>query len=429
MTSVLLPAIFHKHILQYIQPSQTDASSLALNASLHEYLQHAKARIDGQEEKWDKYKRYTNPYEFIDTVIPNTKCKVSSLNTLSRSFYKMIELMQSLELDLSLRKHTNLRSFHLAEGPGGFIEAMVYLRGAMTSNDVYYGMTLVNDADHTVPGWRKSAEFLAKHPQVKIEVGADGTGDLLNPANLAYVYQHYGSTMDIVTADGGFDFTANYNTQEEVSGSLILAQLAFAVALQKPHGHFVLKVFDLFSALSIDLMFLLTNLYEEVHVVKPATSRLANSEKYIVCKGFRLPPGQRVDELVRRFMDILSDPTTAASMQRLLTCDIPLAFRQKLEECNLVMGQAQLENLISTLNLMEHGGNRLEKLDTLKRQHVTKCTTWCQRYNIPYHAQFQTHNIFRPTVVSNYRPRHTSETAAATASVGPATPEVPMTVA
>jgi hypothetical protein len=53
-----------------------------------------------------------------------------------------------------------MSSFHLAEGPGGFIEAVCHMRN--NPNDVYYGMTLVNN-DSKCPGWKKSKNFLEEN--------------------------------------------------------------------------------------------------------------------------------------------------------------------------------------------------------------------------------------------------------------------------
>ena len=53
-----------------------------------------------------------------------------------------------------------IKSFHLAEGPGGFIEALQYVRN--NDYDMYYGITLmVGNKD--VPKWDKSNYFLNKH--------------------------------------------------------------------------------------------------------------------------------------------------------------------------------------------------------------------------------------------------------------------------
>ena len=43
------------------------------SSSLSFYLKDIKKRIDHQEQKWDIYKRYTNPYEYIHTNIPEKK--------------------------------------------------------------------------------------------------------------------------------------------------------------------------------------------------------------------------------------------------------------------------------------------------------------------------------------------------------------------
>ena len=81
----------------------------------------------------------TNPYEYIHTNVPNSKSSICKLNPLSRSFYKMIELINTL--NLFDNNSETIKSFHLAEGPGGFIEALSYIR--KNPNDTYYGMTLM----------------------------------------------------------------------------------------------------------------------------------------------------------------------------------------------------------------------------------------------------------------------------------------------
>ena len=57
--------------------------------------------------------------------------------------------------------------------------------------------------------------------------------------------------------------------------------------MQKQGGHFILKVFDIFHQSSVELIYLLSCFYERVYIIKPHTSRHANSEKYIVCKKFK----------------------------------------------------------------------------------------------------------------------------------------------
>ena len=51
--------------------------------------------------------------------------------------------------------------------------------------------------------------------------------------------------------------------------------------LFKKSGNFFIKFFDTFTEASLQMIYLIALLYEEVYFVKPNTSRYANSEKYI----------------------------------------------------------------------------------------------------------------------------------------------------
>eukprot|EP00276_Gloeochaete_wittrockiana_P005361 CAMPEP_0184669880 /NCGR_PEP_ID=MMETSP0308-20130426/79513_1 /TAXON_ID=38269 /ORGANISM="Gloeochaete witrockiana, Strain SAG 46.84" /LENGTH=92 /DNA_ID=CAMNT_0027116359 /DNA_START=20 /DNA_END=295 /DNA_ORIENTATION=- len=56
-------------------------------------------------------------------------------------------------------------------------------------------------------------------------------------------------------------------------------------------GDFVCKIFDIYRPFNVGLFYLLYRHFDRVAIFKPLTSRPANSERYVVCKGFkeRLP--------------------------------------------------------------------------------------------------------------------------------------------
>ena len=118
-------------------------------------------------------------------------------------------------------------------------------------------MTLVND-DESTPGWKKSQKFLKNNKNVFIETGADKTGDILVPCNYKFCSDKYLNKFDIITADGGFDFSIDFNNQETISNKLILAQIIYALTLQKQGGSFILKIFDMFSKSTQDYIYLLS---------------------------------------------------------------------------------------------------------------------------------------------------------------------------
>lgn len=368
-------------------------NNIIVSKTLHSYLIKAKENIGKYVFEWDKFKKYTNPYEFIHSIIPGTNYSISSLKPLSRSFYKMIEICNLLNILDDLPGSIN--SFHLAEGPGGFIEALVRLRN--NTNDTYYGMTLIQDTDINVPGWKKTNNFLLKNKNVIIEKGHDHRGDITNPDNLMYCYNKYNGTMNIITADGGFDFTSDFNNQENSMVKLILCQIAFAISIQKKGGTFIIKFFDTFSKLSVDMIYLLSLLYEEVNYVKPNTSRYGNSEKYIVCKNFKLGPISTYNIMLKLYttIKILNDGHELVSLFKF---KLPLYFINKIEEYNAIFGQQQLENISSTINLIithsSSNKNIHDKLETIKKNNINKCINWCKLNNIPYTKELQPNNIF-----------------------------------
>ncbi len=389
MSYFLLPSIpYNKDIVNLISQTYTNNdNNIIINKTLSRYLSKIKGQIDSKQQEWDKYKKYTNPYEYIHTVIPGSKYSICKTKPLSRSYFKMIEICKSLKLLDNLPEIC--KSYHLAEGPGGFIEAIANMRENM--RDQYFGITLVDDDDTSVPGWKKSQAFLKKHKNVIIETGTSKTGDLMDPENLKYMYQTHHNTCHLVTADGGFDFTTDFNHQELVSLKLILSQIAFAIACQKKGGSFFIKMFDTFTPGSIDMLYLLTMLYDQVYFCKPHTSRYANSEKYIICKGFRLTETKPLVISLYHVLQSFADNTNSY-LDRIFTFDIPYVTVNRIEEYNAIFGQQQIECISQTLGLIN--GNNYDRIENMKKSHIQKCVSWCQKYKLPYNKMTVSTNIF-----------------------------------
>ena len=351
-------------------------NQIFLSKTLHSYVMNSKEKIDKYEKSWDKYKKYINPYEFIHTIIPDIKQSIAKYKPLSRSYYKFIEISQMLKL-LDDYNYNNINTFHLAEGPGGFIEALCYLR--KNPSDKYIGMTLIDDSDINVPGWKKTQNFLNKNKNVTIDYGITQNGDLLDPQNFVYANEKYKNSMDIITGDGGFDFSIDFNQQESISFKLIYVQMCYALIMQKYKGHFFLKIFDSFSLNIIQLLYVLNNLYEKVYIVKPNTSRYANSERYIVCKYFKLTDSKNL------FYPLLNNISQIKNYQYMTSIydeKLNYYFIIKMEEINAVIGQQQIEYINSTIELIEN--NDEEKIIKLVKNNIQKCINWCIKYKIPY---------------------------------------------
>lgn len=357
-----------------------------ISNSLCDYLYDIKKEIDARERDWDIYKKYTNPYEYIHSQIPLKKKCVAKYKPISRSYFKMIEMLSIFNLKFDSRP---IHSFHLAEGPGGFIEALLNTRRCV--HDKYIGMTIIdNNNDQNIPGWKKTDFFLKQNKNVLIEVGQDGTGNILSLENLQYCNKKYESSMDLITADGGFDFSLDFNNQEIIITKLLFAQMTYALLMQKQGGSFILKIFDTFMNHSVDILYILSSFYDKVYIIKPHTSRYANSEKYVVCKGFLFQNNHSfISILTSAFERML---ITEKPIHRFLNIQIPIYFLTKLEEYNAIFGQQQIENIYYTISLTKNK-NKQEKIENLIKSNIQKCTSWCIKYAVPYNVFL----IFNPS--------------------------------
>lgn len=353
----------------------------SLNPSLALALTKMKAGIDERAADWDTAKRLTNPYEYIHSPGSRTRPPVAAKRPLSRAYFKLVELGRLYDL---FSGQEPMRSLHLAEGPGGFVEACVDARPTR-GDDLHVGMTLAADGEGT-PGWRRARRFLATHtPRTTVEAGEDGTGNLLSVANFREMVSKYKGWATLVTADGGLDFSSNYADQERTSLPLVIVEVCYALACQAQGGTLVLKLFDTMWSTSAELLYFLAEHYEAVSIVKPDTSRAANSERYAVCSGLRLEVDHAALEgLVARVAagdrpETVSDTST------------PPSFLNRVRETNSVIGQRQLENMVATFDVMD--GNSRVQMDRMADAHTGLCARWCTAHGLAC-AHRERANIF-----------------------------------
>lgn len=173
----------------------------------------------------------------------------------------------------------------VAAGPGGFSEYILWRRGVSAKG---FGFTLRNENDFELGKFHHRAAPELFHAYY----GPTNDGDLYNSDNIRALRelvrrQTHGQMLHVMMGDGGFDVSGLENIQEVMNKQLLLAQCVSALACLREGGHFVTKAFDLFTPFSAGLLYLLHTTFDAVCIYKPAQSRPANSERYLVCKGFR----------------------------------------------------------------------------------------------------------------------------------------------
>jgi len=314
-----------------------------------------KCKIDNIDiNKWEKYKKLHNDYEYIYTSSNKSK-NISDIVPISRSYFKIHEILKDFNInDLEYCSC-------IAEGPGGFINSL------LNNYDIksIYGITLLSN-DRKIPFWSSK---LFNNPKVYLNKHKN-TGDIYIKKT-ADNFINNSKKSELVTADGGFDYSNDYNKQELLSYKLIYSEIYIALNIQKDNGTFVLKVFDIFYHNTIQLLYLLYLSYDEVFIYKPTVSRISNSEKYIVCKGFK--------GFNKEIMDIL---TNYYSNVNNLHIDLPNKFIDIIKVYNNIFVNNQIDYINEILKFDCKNIN-----ERIKKQ-VRNSKEWCEKYKIPINKDF-----------------------------------------
>jgi 23S rRNA U2552 (ribose-2'-O)-methylase RlmE/FtsJ len=332
------------------------------------------------EDVWEYYKKLTNKYEPIFTtngVVP-TPLSICLLRPLSRSYFKMIEMIQVANL-LGRFNVQTLRTAHVCEGPGGFIQA-IYDEAARYKKRIIqtYAMTLKPN-ENQVPGWKRAMNFLKKHPEIKILYGKSNTGDILDAANRKSFSDECRGAIHLFTADGGVDFAANYEAQEKTIYPLLVASSLMALQCLSENGAYVLKIFDSFSRPTEDLILALGSCFQSWTLYKPATSRPCNSEQYFIGVGYRRQFSGPIITVLER---VLAVPFLPNRLWK--------AVDSQLEEyrgLQKVRSASQVACIEATLALAEGdgggGGRGNRKHSEIWNGHILESQRFCNVFHLP----------------------------------------------
>ena len=350
-------------------------------------LQQIKNEINTfyEEGKWDDYKKITNPFEYVFLSWNRRSSRsVTTRQPLSRSYFKMIELWKNLGLSkilLNLVRSAggNLRTAHAAEGPGGFIEASIYSAEQNKWNFQSANAITLRSEAKNVPGWRKASKFLTNYPQVLINDGADGTGNILTIENQNHfvntVRETYPDGVHLYTADGGFDFSSDYNAQEDSILPLFLAEILIGLRVLSKGGCMVIKCFDTTEQPTLDLIWLASRAFCEWGIVKPRTSRAGNAERYIIGKGFI----ESSDDIIKLLISYQTNQNFKIPIIQHRMCE---SYRSLLS--SILTLQEQIEHneirvIQETLELIK----KTEQITirNLVRANVLRSIEWCKEHD------------------------------------------------
>ena len=157
---------------------------------------------------------------------------------------------------------------------------------------------------------RKGVKIVAVdlQPMASLEGITTLKGDVTHPATIPRILQALdpesykpdegardsgSNPVDLVLSDGAPDVTGLHDLDIYIQSQLLYSALNLALKILRPGGSFVAKVF---RGKDVDLIYAqLRCFFTSVHCAKPKSSRASSLEAFVVCQGFEMPKGYRLD--------------------------------------------------------------------------------------------------------------------------------------
>ena len=298
-----------------------------------------------------------NPFEFIHTNVPGTIISVSKVKPDSSLFFDLMDIFQICNII-----------------------------------DVFASKNKINIANFT-PNYTSSNYLLNMLREDNEDITINETFNY-NDICDKYIKETIDTKINILI----FEFKEEEYINPKQYIKNVLLTLYIISKYQAHNGISIIKLDGVFYKAIIDVILILTSIYQKVYLIKPNISKITKGERYIICKNFDNEIFNKIkllDQLEEKVKSFLTNDDNIW-VDSFIKNEIPYYFLNKIEESNAVIGQQQLESYNQIINIFKNK-NKEDKVENLKRTHIQKCIQWCEKNQIPHNKFIDKINIFLNT--------------------------------
>jgi hypothetical protein len=318
-----------------------------LHQQIYKYLKNIHEETNLMCYNFEEIIKLVNPHEYIFSKVPSSKFSVSKLKPKTNLFYDFLEISNTLNVFDSYKNKT-IKTLHITRNNNDTIECFEMLRENYSDEIICYDE--LND-------------------NIITDIGE-------NKFNFLF-------------------FESNTTTHL----NYIISMMQFLMILlrnQINEGSCIIKIDHLFHKPIIDILYLLSSLYDRVYILKPNSSNITTFDKYIICKNFQYNESKTRNFKLNYYRILIFLKKLENNyIESIFDFDIPYYFTIKLEDINIIIGQQQIDSLDLIINILKNK-NREEKIEQIKKSNIQKSVSWCEKYKIPFNKFSEKINIFLP---------------------------------
>jgi hypothetical protein len=317
---------------------------------------------DNSETDYDNIIKIVNPYEYIFSKVPGSNFSVSKLKPKSIMFYDLLEIFHTLNL-LNLFNFDIMNSLIVGKNYEDSLECLEILRENYNEDKFF-------------------------------------------------CFYEYNSTFYSLIEKTKFNFIIYEidNCQDLNQYCINLVEILIIILkFLKENSFVILKIDNIFYKPIIDVVYILCSFFEKINIIKPTTSNIINSDKYIILQNLKLNhyTFDVINNYIISLNNIILNYNKNLNIHNIVDSEIPHYFLNKIDDINIIIGQQQLEALNQIINILKNK-NKSDKIECMKKNCIEKSINWCEKYKIPYNKFLDKINIFLPIVKDKEKTNYTA---------------------
>lgn len=279
--------IKHTDTLLSMYPSTGKGYRIAKLDEIKNKLSSVKSQLDKAylQKSFGGYWREFDPFKDERKVIAD----LGMTYNISNAWIKCYEILLFFKLLPETLTNKDFMHFDNASFPGSFIASTHHLVRTMYSwgNKYQWRASSLIEANKQTTTQLEDKYGLYKEYPSRYLMNDHNNGDVLNENNQKDFHKQIGDKVDLYTSDLGFDVSSDYNNQEMIQAPANIGQILSGLLTLRKGGCFITKQYTIFEPILVSVMYATSLFFDEFYVCKPYSSREANSETYLVGKGFK----------------------------------------------------------------------------------------------------------------------------------------------
>ena len=320
-----------------------------------------------------------DPFKKEKHNITNSK----GTQNVTNAWIKCFELLNNFDLinNKNIDDETFIY-FDNASFPGSFILAVNHYINSdniLNKDFKWYASSYLSDKGNIL----NDSFNLYKNYKSNWLMDKDHNGDVRDINNILFWESKFKNKVNLYTSDLGFE-VSDYNNQEIDHIHANYGQIYTGLVVLKNGGNFVTKQYTFFEDLSINIIGILTILFEEIFITKPIASKSPNSEIYIIGKSYKGP--WESDSKEQELLNLIKNKIINFNLTPIISinpeCDYIISMKKTL---NLIYNKQikSIKDRIQWYNKIKNSKDiKKEGYNLLKLQHQQILNEWYKKNNI-----------------------------------------------